>query len=221
MGVAFTFPQEKPNAEQVGTAADFLREHNQEFSSLAVLDDSGAAVNLSVNGGHAVQVNALRVSEGYFRTLGVAPALGRGFSPEEDRPGGGRSVVLSDGLWKHAFGRDPNIVGRAVHINEDAFTVVAVMPAGFEVTAETAPGVMGAPDLWQPLQLSPATPGYEGDNFEMIGRLRDGTDHFTGSIAIERAQFRLLSFRIRNTGLLDQPRQRTPPVSCVLRNCRM
>ena len=174
VGVAFTFPQEKPNAEQVGTAADFLREHNQEFSYLAVLDDSGAAVNLSANGGHAVQVNALRVSEGYFRTLGVAPALGRGFLPDEDRPGSGRSTILSDGLWKHAFGRDPNIVGRAVRINEDTFTVVGVMPAGFAVTAETAPGVMGTPDLWQPLQLSPATPGYEGDNFEMIGRLRDG-----------------------------------------------
>src|SRR6202142_1103255 len=104
VGVAFTFPQEKPNAEQVGTAADFLREHNQEFSYLAVLDDSGAAVNLSANGGHAVQVNALRVPEGYFRTLGVAPALGRGFLPDEDRPGSGRSTILSDGLWKHAFG---------------------------------------------------------------------------------------------------------------------
>jgi putative ABC transport system permease protein len=176
VGVAYTFPQEKPNAEQVGTAADFVREHSQEFSSVAVMDDSGAAVNLSVNGGHAMQVNALRVSEGYFRTLGVMPALGRGFIRAEDQPGGGRTVVLSNGLWASTFGRDPNIVGRAVRINEETFTVVGVMPATFAVTAETSPGVTGTPDLWQPLQLSPKDPGYDGDNYEMIARLRPGVN---------------------------------------------
>ena len=172
VGLAFTFPQEKPNAEQVGTAADFLRDNSSEFSSIAVMDDSGPAVNLSVNGGHAVQVNSLRVSEGYFRTLGVMPAQGRGFLRNEDRPGGARTVVLSNGLWNSVFGRNPAIVGCPVRINEETFTVVGVMPAGFAVTAETAPGVIGTPDLWQPLQLSPKDHGYEGDNYEMIARLR-------------------------------------------------
>jgi len=174
VGVAFTFPHEKPNAEQVGLVADFVRENSHEFSSVAVLDDSGPAVNLSIHGSQAVSVNALRVSEGYFRTLGVMPALGRAFTPDEDRPGGGRPVILSHGLWTAKFNADPNIVGSAVRINEDAFTVVGVMPAGFAVTAETAPGVMGTPDLWTPLQLSPKTDGYEGDNFEMLGRLAAG-----------------------------------------------
>ncbi|MFZ0745482.1 MAG: ABC transporter permease [Terracidiphilus sp.] len=184
VGLAFTFPQEKPNAEQVGTAADFVRDHSHEFSSVAVMDDSSASVNVSVNGGHAATVNMVRVSEGYFRTLGVMPALGRGFSPDEDRPGGGRTVVLSDSLWTRVFGRNPDIVGRAVRINEETFTVVGVMPARFAVTAETAPGVMGNPDLWQPLQLSAKTPGYEGDNFEMIARLRPG-------VTLAQAQQRL------------------------------
>jgi predicted permease len=61
-----------------------------------------------------------------------------------------------------------------VRINEETFTVVGIMPASFRVTAESAPGVMGTPDIWQPLQLSPKSDGYEGDNWEMIARLRPG-----------------------------------------------
>jgi putative ABC transport system permease protein len=184
LGLAFTYPNEKPNAEQTGGTAEFVRDHSDEFSSVAIMDDSGPAVNLSINGGHAVQVNALRVSEGYFRTLGIMPALGRGFLPDEDRPDGARAAVLSDGLWARAFARDPSIVGRAIRVNQETFTVVGVMPASFAVTAETAPGVLGTPDLWQPLQLSPKDPGYDGDNYEMIARLRTG-------VSISQAQQQL------------------------------
>jgi predicted permease len=174
VGIAYTYPSQRPNAEQAGTTADFIREHSREFSSIAVLDDSGPAVNLSLNTGRAVQVNALRVSEGYIRTLGIPPALGRAFLPEEDRPDGRRAVILSHGLWGRVFNGDPSIIGRAVRINQESFTVVGIMPAKFAVTAETAPGVLGTPDLWQPLQLSPKDPGYDGDNYEMIARLRRG-----------------------------------------------
>ena len=178
VGVAFTFPHEKPNAEQAGSSADFVRDHMQAFSSVATMDDSGQSVNLSVNSsngpGHALQTISVRVSEGYFRTLGVAPAQGRAFSSEEDRPGGPKVAIVSDGLWRRVFGRDPQIVGRAIRVNEESFTVVGVMPASFAVNAETAPGVLGTPELWQPLQLSKNDPGYEGDNYEMIARLRPG-----------------------------------------------
>ena len=178
MGVAFTFPHEKPNAEQAGSSADFVRDHMQAFSSVATMDDSGQSVNLSVNSsngpGHALQTIAVRVSEGYFHTLGVAPAQGRAFSSEEDRPGGPKVAIVSDGLWRRVFGRDPQIVGRTIRVNEESFTVVGVMPASFAVNAETAPGVLGTPELWQPLQLSEKDPGYDGDNYEMIARLRPG-----------------------------------------------
>ena len=184
LGVAWTFPHAAPNAEQAGSSADFVREHVQAFSSAAITDDGMAAANLSVNGGHALQINAWRVSDGYFRTMGVIPALGRGFSPEEDRPNGPRTAVLSDGLWKRVFDRDPNIVGRVIRVNQESFTVVGVMPASFAVAGETAPGVMGTPDLWQPLQLSEKDPGYEGDNYSMIARLRPG-------VTLEQAQQQL------------------------------
>jgi predicted permease len=172
VGVAFTFPHEKPNAEQTGASAEFVRDHSDAFASTAVMDDGSAAVNLSVAGGRAEQVNSLHVSEGYFRTLGVVPAMGRAFSVDEDRPNGPRVAILSHGLWQRAFGSDPNIVGRTVRINQDSFIVVGIMPADFVVSAESAPGVMGTPDLWTPLQLGAKDPGYFGDNYQMIARLR-------------------------------------------------
>ncbi len=174
VGVAFTFPHEPANAEQTGTSADFLREHSRAFSSVAVMDDSGSQVNLSLDGGHAVGISALRVSEGYFRTLGVMPTLGRAFSADEDRPNGAKVVVLSDGLWQRLFHRNPAVIGRVVRVNQESFTVTGVMPASFRVIADTAPGVLGTPDMWEPLQLNPTYPGYDGDNFEMIARLRPG-----------------------------------------------
>jgi predicted permease len=174
VGVAFTFPQERPNAEQTGASADFLRDTVNEFSSVAVIDDGASAVNLSLDGGHAAQVTSLRVSEGYFRTLGTQPAFGRTFTPDEDRPGGGRLAVLSHGLWVRQFGSDPAIAGRAIRINQETYTVVGVMPAAFAATAETTQGIYGSPDLWTPLQLSPKDPGYDGDNYAMIARLRPG-----------------------------------------------
>ena len=194
VGLAFTASRERPNAEQAGRTADFIREHSTSFASFAVMDDSGPAVNLSVDGGYAVQISALGVSEAYFRTLGAMPALGRTFTADEDRPGGARAAVLSDGLWTRAFGRDPAIVGRAIRINQETFTVVGVMPASFHVTAETAPGVLGTPDLWQPLQLGPTSPGYEGDNWEMIARLKPG-------VTLERARQELTALE---TPFFDQ-----------------
>jgi predicted permease len=191
VGLAFTFPHQEPNAEQTGVAADFLREHMQSFAATAVMDDSGPQMNLSVNGnngGHAQQITALRVSQGYFDTLGVSPSLGRGFVAEEDRPSGARAVILSDGLWNSVFAGDPGVIGRTVRVNEDNFTVVGVMPAGFSVATSTAPGVVGSPDLWEPLQLGPNDPGYDGDNYEMFARLKPG-------ITIEQVQAQLHSLQ--------------------------
>lgn len=184
VGVTWSYPGTPASAEQVGSAADFVREHTQAFASTAIMDDGMTPANLSVNGSHAVEVHALRVSKDYFVTLGVKPAIGRAFVPEEDRPGGPRAVVLSDGLWKRVFASDAGIVGRTIRINQESFTVVGVMPASFAVSGETAPGVTGTPDIWEALQLSPKDPGYEGDNYQMYARLRDG-------VSLEQAQQQL------------------------------
>jgi predicted permease len=188
IGVALTFPHDKPNAEQTGAAAEFVRDHCDTFASTAIMDDGSAAVNLATAGGHAVQVSSLRVSQGYFRTLGMMPAVGRAFSQDDDRPNGPRVAILSHGLWQRAFGGDPNIVDRTVRINQDSFTVIGVMPPGFVASAESSPGVMATPDLWTPLQLSPKDPGYDGDNYQMIAQLRP-------DVSLNRAQQQLAALQ--------------------------
>jgi len=177
MGVAFTFPQEKPNDEEAGTSADFLKEHSQSFSSVGIADDGTSGANLAIDREHSAQIAAMKVGQGYFPTLGVQPMWGRNFTAEEELPNGPKAVLLSYFLWKRDFGSDPDILNRVIHINEEPYTVVGVMPSTLDVASESAPGVSSSVDVWQPLQLSANDPGYAGDNYKMVARLRDGVSH--------------------------------------------
>jgi predicted permease len=128
------------------SALDYLdwRAQSRSFSNMtaAVFDD------FTLSGGMAPQrVAAARVSSSFFKVLGVSPALGREILPEEDRPGGDKVVVLSDGLWKERFGGDPRVVGSLVKINGVPFTVVGVMPNTFRLWDFQA-------QLWVPLVFS-------------------------------------------------------------------
>ncbi len=107
-------------------------------------------------------------SASLFRALGVPAARGRAFSEEEDRDGSDDVAVLSDGLWRRAFGADPAILGRTVEINGVRRTVVGVMPPGFDVDDS---GV----EIWAPLAIDLENPGGRGShNLELIGRLAPG-----------------------------------------------
>jgi putative ABC transport system permease protein len=172
VGLALTFPQEKPNNNQAGVGADFVMQHSRSFESFGVVGESPSGSNLSIGSGadgHALQITVEPVSKGYFPTLGVQPMLGRNFTTEEDLPNGPRVMLLSYGLWTRLFNRDASVLDRVVHINGESFTVVGVMPASMYDEYEGP-----ATDLWQPLQLSRKDPGYEGDNYNMIARLRSG-----------------------------------------------
>jgi putative ABC transport system permease protein len=71
------------------------------------------------------------VSADFLRTIGVRPALGREFLPEETRAGGRQAVILSDGLWQHIFGGDPNVAGRSIVLDNVTYTVAGVLPRTF------------------------------------------------------------------------------------------
>lgn len=216
VGVAFTRAGEDPNAEQTGQTADFLREHATSFASVGVADDGPLGQNFSLSGGHekasSETIRSLRVSSQYLPTLGVAPRMGRTFSAAEDLPGAAATAVLSDGLWRSALNADPKVVGRVVHINGDPYTVIGVMPASF-TTAD-------APDLWQPLHLSPEDPGYGGDNFQVIARLRPGvtsaqaTAELTG---LTRAIYRQFpEYQSWAMGGAGMPQQRLWPLQRIM-----
>jgi putative ABC transport system permease protein len=182
VGVGFTFPEEKPNAEQTGESADFVSAHSRSFESLGVSEDSGFGANLSTDasGGRTSRVASTKVSRGYFSTLGVQPVVGRNFTAEEDLPNGPKVAILSYQIWQRTFGGDAEIVNRVVRINEEGYTVVGVMPEGVSGSPETQGGAANG-GVWLPLQLSPKDPGYDGDNYLMVGRLRRG-------VSLEQAQ---------------------------------
>ncbi len=130
-----------------------------------------------------------RVSANFFKVLGVEPALGRGFRAEEDQPLMKRNVaVISNGLWQRRFSGDPAVVGRSITLNDDAFTVVGVLPREFHFAR------LGDPDLF--VTLSPSKPAVERRFMHWmwaIGRLRDGATREQAnaelaSIASARAQ---------------------------------
>lgn len=90
------------------------------------------------------------VSEDFFEVLGIEPALGRTFLPDESRPGGAASVIVSHRLWRTALGGDRDAVGASLTVNGRSFTVVGVAPPGFH-GAE----LPGAAELWVPLGRAP------------------------------------------------------------------
>ncbi|MEY2575288.1 MAG: hypothetical protein QOF80_775, partial [Verrucomicrobiota bacterium] len=79
--------------------------------------------------GNPENLNGIRVTENFFRTLGVQPQFGRVFNPDEDRPGGANVAMLSHAFWQKRFGGDQNILGQAVTLNGTSFTVIGIMPA--------------------------------------------------------------------------------------------
>jgi putative ABC transport system permease protein len=112
-----------------------------------------------------------RVSADYFRALGISPAMGRDFSPADDRVHGPNVVVLSDRLWRLSFAGDRAIVGQQIKLDDNLFTVIGVMPSSFENV------LASAAELWAPLQYDPSLPadGREwGHHLRMVGRLREG-----------------------------------------------
>jgi len=111
-------------------AYEYFRGHNHVFSSFA----GYGADTLNLTGiEQPEQVTASIVTSSFLETLGIQPALGRNFLPEEDRPGGSLAVLLGQPLWIRRFGGDPSIVGQAITLNDKSYAVIGIMPANFDL----------------------------------------------------------------------------------------
>src|SRR6266568_1759411 len=106
----------------------FLERYGQVFEALTGSSSVGFSVS---SGARADRVHGERVSKDYFRVLGVAPALGRGFTQEDDQATAPSAIILSHGLWQRGFGGDPGVIGSSVLLDGAASTVVGVMPPWF------------------------------------------------------------------------------------------
>lgn len=143
------------------------REQTQSFRSLGAY---GWNFGLGMIGrdGKPLHVVATTITPSTFRLLGVSSARGRTFTTDEGRRGGGSVVLLSYRLWRTRFGSDASVVGRSVELNDRTYTIVGVMPRGFEFPNPQI-------DVWLPRQFGAADrDNHRSHQWRVIGRLRDG-----------------------------------------------
>src|SRR5262249_4202473 len=100
------------------------------FQDVAAYDFAGPGFNLT--GAVPEQIHGLHVTQDYFRLFGAPAMLGRTFTPQEDSPNGGRVVVLSYGLWQRKLGGNAQIIGSAISLGNEPYTVVGVLGKDFD-----------------------------------------------------------------------------------------
>jgi putative ABC transport system permease protein len=142
---------------------------SQSFERMGVARTiEGSSVNLT-GSDRPERVRAVQASTAYFETLGVAPAVGRLFAPEEERSGGPGALLMGHALWHRRFGGEPGMLGRSLLVNGELRTVVGILEPGFDLP--------GKAELWLPLaldfeRLSERQRGSHA--YMMVGRLEDG-----------------------------------------------
>lgn len=150
-----------------------IRTRNRSFTAIAAYHDNEYT---ATGFGEPRHVEVEDVSAGMFRLLGIQPMLGRGFRAEEDQPGH-HVVVLSDAFWRTHFNADPAVIGRSIDLAGRPFTVIGVMPHGFQFPIRTQ-----ARDMWLTFSRdaetdagdTPPTAQRGNHSIEAIGRLKRG-----------------------------------------------
>jgi putative ABC transport system permease protein len=137
----------------------------QSFEDVAATAES--TFNLTGDG-DPERVTAYKVTANFFPLFGVPPALGRGFTPDDDRAGAQKVAVLSHALWQTRYGRDPQIVNRDIQLDGEKYTVVGVMPGGFQFIESDV-------RLWVPIALDAEDLANRGGHYlKVVARMKPG-----------------------------------------------
>jgi predicted permease len=149
------------------------------------------------------RVEGVNGSFGYFSMLGVIPQIGRLYGPQDFVPGFAPEAVISDGLWRRAYGADPNVVGRTIRIDNDPLTIIGVLPRGFRHPGPTISGdaeVFGAGGF----SADPFPQPMRGTRILVhgIGRLKPGL-----TLAQAQAQLTSMAAQLRHDFPTDYPPQ--------------
>ncbi len=162
-----------------GNYLDF-RDHNHSFSGIAAF--GGQGLNLS-GGTEPERLRGARVTGDFFEVLGSTPFLGRTFTIQETQLGAHHVAILSYGLWQRRFAGNRAALGQTLKLNQEMYTVVGVMPAGFQFPARA--------EIWTPLALDLANWQQRGGHYlGGIGRLREG-----GTLAAAQADLNAIAAR--------------------------
>jgi len=148
----------------VGNYVDWKAQNN-------VFDEMAAVGFRSFNitgDGEPEKVLANAATQNFFSLLGVTPALGRNFLPDEEKADGSKVMILSYGLWQRRYGGDPDILGKHITLNGEKHTVVGVMPANFRFLHNLT--ALWVPAGFRPEELTQR----DGQNLTVIGRLKPG-----------------------------------------------
>jgi putative ABC transport system permease protein len=169
----------------VVSPANFIhwREQQTSFTDMAAI--AGITVNLN-EGGAPEELDAQLISQSVFAILGVSPAVGRPFLPEEDAQPRTKAII-SHGLWQRRFGGDPSVVGRTITLSAMPYEVVGIMPPGFVLFSDDI-------DVWLPMALPAEARTPRGRSLRVIARLEPG-------VSIESAQHEMTAISSRLTQL--------------------
>jgi putative ABC transport system permease protein len=150
----------------------YWQAHAQSFQSFAALRSGTMPLGGS---GQAEEIGIAQHTSNLFSLLGVRPILGRTLLPTEDQPGH-KVVVITEGLWRRRFAADPNIIGRAIPLDGRPYTVVGVLPSGFDLSNARLSGAGGPIEAFVPFGWSAELLAeIEGDhNYLGIARLKPG-----------------------------------------------
>jgi predicted permease len=153
-------------------AYDEFRMYTHSYQDVTGYFAFSSPGNLSLNlGGAPIPATGIDVIANFFQVLGVQPAMGRVFRPEDGRDGAAPVVLISDGWWRGQFNADPAIVGKAFDINGQQTTVIGVLPRSFDFGSVFSPGAKV--DAITPLNLY-GPPRDWGNIITFIGRLQSG-----------------------------------------------
>jgi putative ABC transport system permease protein len=185
LGWVFTIDPQRGGHRGSSSLPDYLdfRHSLRSFQDLAATGN--APLTLTMTGrGDATRLSANRVTANLMDIWGLKTIAGRGFAAGEDAPGAARTVVLSHQFWARQFGSDPALVGQALMLNGEPYTVVGVLAPDIEI------GNISLIDIWVPLTLDLAAPR-DRREFRMIGRLARGVTLSQADAEIREASRRL------------------------------
>jgi putative ABC transport system permease protein len=159
------------------------RTQTTALEDVAAYDVGGPGINVG-GGDRPEQAKGIHVSQEFFRLFGVPVIIGRAFSSEEDRPNGGKVVLISDGLWHRRYGSDPNVIGKSIALGGEQYSIIGIVGPTFDFNP--------TPDLFLPFQADPNST-QQAHFFSAAARLKPGVtlEQARAALALTANEFRV------------------------------